>query len=229
MNLVSRSEWLEKRKALLLKEKQMSRDQETLAEQRRALPLVKIDTDYLFRSTRGELTLAQLFGDCSQLIVYHFMFGTDWVEGCPSCSFWADNYNGVECHLKARDTQLVAVANAPLEKLQEYRDRLGWGFEFVSTQGSSFGADFGVNFYADDQTEHPQGYNYGGKARGEELPGISVFVRLPNGIVAHSYSAYGRGLDALNGAYHMLDLTPKGRDEADLPYTMAWLKRNDEY
>ncbi len=229
MNLVDRSEWLEKRKELLLEEKRLCREQEALAAQRRALPLVKIDKDYHFQSTRGEVTLAQLFGDCSQLIVYHFMFGADWTEGCPSCSFWADNYNGVECHLKARDTQLVAIANAPLEKLQEYRERMGWGFEFVSTQGSNFGADFGVNFYDGDQTEQQQGYNYGGKVHGEELPGLSVFVRLSNGTIAHSYSTYGRGLDALNGAYHMLDLTPKGRDETDLPFTMAWLKRNDEY
>ena len=229
MKLVSRSEWLESRKALLLKEKQLCREQEALAEQRRNLPFVKIDKDYRFQSSAGEVSLAELFGNCSQLIVYHFMFGEEWTEGCPSCSFWADNYNGVQCHLAARDTQLVAIANAPLEKLQAYQDRMGWSFEFVSTQGSSFGTDFGVNFYAGDQTECQQGYNYGGKIHGEELPGISVFVRLDDGSIAHSYSAYGRGLDALNGAYHMLDLTPKGRNEAELPYTMAWLKRNDEY
>ena len=227
--IVSRAEWLEQRKALLVKEKALMREQEALAAERRALPLVAIDRDYRFQTTGGEKSLADLFGGCGQLIVQHFMFGPDWEAGCPSCSFWADNFNGIDCHLEARNTRFVVVSNAPLETLNRYKARMGWDFEWVSAGGSSFSADFGVSFHNGDETEYQQGYNYTGEAHMTELPGISAFTRLDDGRVAHSYSTYARGLDALNSACHLLDLTHAGRDEAELPFSMAWVKRHDEY
>ena len=230
---VSRAEWLEARKTLLKEEKELTRLQADLAARRRQLPLVEIDKDYHFQTEQGQQSLGDLFGSCEQLVMYHFMFGPDWEQGCPSCSFWADNYNGTTGHLAARNTRLVAVSNAPLDKLLRYRERLGWTFPWVSAEGSSFSSDFGVSFYGGDNSEGQQGYNlgynYSGSAHSEELPGISVFLRLPDGGIAHSYSTYGRGLEVANGAYHLLDMTPLGRAEADLPFPMAWVKRNDEY
>ena len=228
-NIVSREEWLTARKALLAKEKAFTHERERLAAERRTLPMVRVEEDYRFQTNAGEKSLADLFGPHSQLIVYHFMFGPEWDEGCPSCSFWADTFNGTDVHLAARDTAFVAIANAPLEKLNAYAKRLGWTFNMVSTGGSSFSADFGVSFYEGEPGTNTEGYNYGGKIWGEEMPGVSVFTKLEDGTVCHTYSTFARGLDILNGAYHFLDMTPKGRDEGDLPFTMAWIRRNDQY
>ena len=173
-NYVSQSEWLEARKKLLAQEKQLTRLQSELAQQRRQLPLVKVEKAYSFVSSDGNQTLADLFQHSRQLIVVHFMFGPDWQEGCPSCSFWADTYNGIEKHLQARDTQLVAVSNAPIHTIKRYKERLGWQFEWVSALDSDFSADFAVSFYDGDQSLSQQGYNYSGEFDGQELPGISA-------------------------------------------------------
>lgn len=226
INSVKREEWLTARKALLEKEKIFTKARDELTKERQMLPMVKIDKNYVFNSNSGEKTLANLFGPHQQLIIYHFMFGNDWEEGCPSCSFWADNFNGIVKHLAARDTAFAVTSNAPLSVLNEYKQRLGWDFHWVSATDTEFSADFGVSYYDDGYDK--SGYNYSDWMPEGEMPGISVFIKQGNNIY-HSYSTYGRGLDMLNGAYHYLDLTPKGRDEKDLEFTQAWVKRHDEY
>ena len=228
--IVSTDAWREARLTLLEREKEFTRARDALSAARRQLPKVRIARDYRFASTRGEVGLAELFGDCGQLIVYHFMFGPDWDEGCPSCSFWADNYDGIVVHLNHRDINLVAVSSGSLQKIQAYRQRMGWSFEWVSSMGSDFNQDFAVTF-SNQQIESGEPiYNFGTRSFGlTEAPGISVFNRDPDGQVFHTYSCYSRGLDMLNGAYHLMDLTPKGRDEGNLPYSMAWLRRRDCY
>ncbi len=228
-HIVSDSEWLQARLALLQQEKALTRMQDEVAATRRALPMRNVNSDYQFQTNNGVKSLADLFGAQRQLIVYHFMFGPEWEQGCPSCSFWADNFNGFDQHLVARDTQLVTISNAPLEKLNHYKQRLGWNFEWVSAEGNSFNADFAVSFYQGDQSILGQGYNYSNGFSNEELPGISVFYRLDDGSIAHSYSCFARGLEVANAAYHLLDLTPQGRNESELAYPMAWVKRRDAY
>ncbi len=221
----SREDWLAARRALLEDEKALTRAGDALAARRRALPWVRIEEPYAFDAPDGEKTLADLFDGRGQLMVQHFMFGADWAEGCPSCSFWIDGYNGLEPHLAARDLTLVAAATAPIETLEAYRRRMGWSVPFVSSGRSRFNQDFGVTF-------GPEGgeINFGtGRFSGPEAPGVSFFVRLEDGGVAHAYSAYARGLDILNGAYRILDAAPRGRDEDGLAFTMAWLRRRDEY
>lgn len=218
---MSRADWLTERLELLAAEKELTRRRDELSAARRALPWVEVTTDYLFDTVDGPRRLADLFGECSQLIVYHFMYGPDWEEGCPSCSFWADNYDGTQVHLAHRDTTLLACSRAPLENLLAYRERMGWTFPWVSSLGSSFNQDFGVS----DATT----YNYVPVTEPmSESPGLSVFVER-DGTVFHTYSCYSRGLDAFNTAYQLLDLTPKGRDEDGLPWPMAWLRRHDQY
>ena len=226
--IVSQDEWLAARKAFLLKEKEFTQARDELSAERRALPWVKVDKTYVFDGPNGKETLADLFDGRSQLLVYHFMFGRDWQEGCPSCSFWADNYNGIVVHLNHRDVSLAAVSRAPLEKLEQYKKRMGWSFKWVSSLNNEFNRDYHVSFTPD---EKPTAY-YNYEARGfssEEAPGISIFAKNATGDVLHTYSCYARGLDMLNGAYHMLDLVPKGRDEAGLPHSMAWVRRHDRY
>ena len=221
-----RNEWLEARRALLAREKAHTRAQDALCEARRALPVLKVATDYAFDTERGRETLSDLFAGRGQLVVYHFMFGKDWDEGCPTCSFWADNMNGVDVHLAARDTTLVLCSNAPLATLLGYRERLGWSLDWVSTAaGSRFSQDFGVTF----DGSNSEGYNYAERVPSGELPGLSAFVRLADGGVGHSYSTYGRGVESFNGGYHLLDLTHKGRDEGALAFTQAWIRRRDAY
>jgi len=227
--IVSRAEWLEARKAFLLKEKEFNKTRDDLAAQRRELPMVKIDQDYTFMSNDGAKSLSDLFGDKSQLIVYHFMFGKDWEEGCPSCSYLADNFNGIDGHLGARDASLVCISNASLDKLNGYKKRLGWSFNWVSAENNNFGNDFGVTFPDSKANDDGSGYNYTDKVFGEEMPGISVFQKMDDGTICHSYSTFGRGLDMMIGSYHFIDLTPKGRDEGDLPFSMSWVRRNDSY
>lgn len=225
---VSKQEWLEARRALLQREKAFTRERDALSALRRELPLVTVETPYLFHSEEGDQSLLDLFGDNRQLIIYHFMFGPDWEEGCPSCSFWADNLDGIDAHLAARDTAFAFVSNASLEKLLSYRKRLGWGFNWVSAADTSFSADFAVSFHDGDESLSGAGYNYSGKIFGKEMPGISVFIREGD-TVLHSYSTFSRGLDMMNGAYHLLDLTPLGRQEDELDGTMSWLRRRDVY
>jgi len=228
--IVSNEEWLAARKQHLAKEKEFTRLRDHLSQERRELPWVKIDKEYVFDGPNGRETLSNLFDDRSQLIIYHFMYGPDWEEGCPSCSFWADNFNGVDIHLKHRDISLAAVSRAQLETLEAYKKRMGWSFKWVSSFGSDFNQDFNVSFTPDEMEKGEMFYNFGiTRFPSEEAPGISVFYKNTQGEVFHTYSCYARGLDMLNGAYHYMDLAPKGRDEDDLPYTMAWLRRHDQY
>lgn len=229
-NIVDRATWLEARLAHLDDEKEFTRRRDELSRQRRALPWVEVDADYRFDSERGELTLADLFDGRSQLVVYHFMLGPGWDEGCPSCSFWADGYGGTGAHLAARDTTLVAVSRGPLPEIDSYKARMGWSFPWYSSAGSDFNFDMGVSFRAEDLADGTARYNFAtSPAYGDEMPGISIFNRTDDGSVFLSYQTFGRGLDMLNGAYHMLDLTPKGRDEEQLDFSMSWLRRHDAY
>lgn len=219
--ITTRTEWEAARIELLAEEKRLTRLRDELARKRRALPWVPVEQAYVFATESGPRSLAELFGDASQLVVYHFMFGPDWDEGCPSCSFWADNYDGIGVHLAARDVTLTAVSSAPLDRLLAYRDRMGWSFPWVSSSGTTFNRDFevaGSTRYNYVDTDEPIA----------ESPGLSVFARDGESVF-HTYSAYSRGLDIFNGAYQLLDMVPKGRDEDDLPWTMAWLRRRDQY
>jgi len=225
----TREAWRAARLALLEAEKDLMRRSDALAERRRALPWVKITKPYAFEGADGHKSLAELFAGRSQLIVYHFMFGPDWKEGCPSCSFWADNFEGIPIHLAHRDATLVAVSRAPYEKLAAYRKRMGWTFAWYSSAGSDFNFDFQVSYTPEQVASGAAEYNYRQTKVMEELPGISVFARDAGGELFHTYSTYARGLDMLNGAYRYMDLLPKGRDEAGLPWTMAWLRRHDQY
>ena len=226
--VVSRDEWVAARAALLAKEKAFTQERDRLSKERRELPWVKVDEPYVFDGPAGKETLSDLFGASGQLLVYHFMFGPDWNEGCPSCSFWADNYNGVVVHLKHRDVALVAISRAPLEKLEAYKRRMGWSFKWVSSLGNDFNRDYHVSFTPEEQKTAIYNYKPGGFGS-SEAPGISVFAKDETGNVFHTYSCYARGLDMLNGAYHLLDLVPKGRDEVGLPHSMAWVRRHDKY
>ncbi len=230
IDVTDRATWLEARLALLDAEKSLQRERDRVAALRRALPLVRVDEDYRFDSPDGVLSLGELFGDRSQLIVYHFMFHPDWDQGCKLCSFWADNFERQQPHLRARDARIVAVSRAPLGKLLAYRDRLGWSFPWVSSGDSSFNFDFNVSFTPEQIDAGIANYNFrAGADVGEEMPGISVFLKDPEGVVYHSYSTYSRGLDPFNAAYQFLDVLPKGRDEDGLDFPMAWVRRNDEY
>ncbi len=229
-NAVTREEWLVARKEHLVKEKEFTRLRDELSKQRRDLPWVKVDKEYFFEGLNGKESLAGLFAGRSQLLVYHFMFGPDWEEGCPSCSFWADNYDGIIQHLSHRDVTMVTISRAPLDQLQAYRKRMGWGFKWVSSFDNDFNHDYHVSFTEEDLEKGETYYNYSmRKGGGAEAPGISVFYKDENGDVFHTYSSYSRGLDMLNGAYHLLDLVPKGRDEAEFNFPMAWVRRHDVY
>jgi predicted dithiol-disulfide oxidoreductase (DUF899 family) len=224
--IVSRNDWLVERKAFLAEEKAFTRARDALSAKRRELPWVKIDTPYTFETLQGKQSLSDLFAGRSQLIVYHFMLGPDWEAGCKSCSFWADNFNDIIVHLNHRDVSMIAVSSAPLAKIDAFRRRMGWNFNWVSSGGTTFNQDFGVS----PATGETVDYNFGTmKVKMGEMPGISVFAKDKKGTVYHTYSCYARGLDMLNGAYHFLDLVPKGRDEENLPGTMSWLKHHDRY
>jgi predicted dithiol-disulfide oxidoreductase (DUF899 family) len=228
--IVDGAQWLQARRELLQKEKAFTRARDELSAARRALPWERVEKDYAFDTPGGRKSLADLFDGRGQLVVYHFMLGPDWEEGCKSCSFWADNFNGIDVHLKHRDVTFLAVSRAPLGKIEAYRRRMGWAFTWVSSFGSDFNFDYQVSFPPEALAAGEAFYNYATvKNTMSELAGISVFFRDEAGAVFHTYSCYARGLDMLNGAYHYLDLTPKGRDEAVLPHTAAWLRRHDQY
>lgn len=228
--IVSREEWIAARKAHLVKEKEFTRLRDRLSAERRALPWVRVDKQYIFDAPGGRESLSDLFAGRSQLIVYHFMFHPEWNDGCKSCSFMADNFNGIVVHLKHRDVTLLAVSRAPLDKLEDFRKRMGWGFKWVSSSGSDFNRDFHVSFTAAEISKGDVYYNYGmQKFPVEEAPGISVFYKDEKGGIFHTYSCYARGLDMMIAAYHYLDLAPKGRDEEGQSYTMAWLRHHDRY
>jgi predicted dithiol-disulfide oxidoreductase (DUF899 family) len=228
--VVSGDRWIEARKQLLIKEKEFTRQRDQLSQQRRDLPWERVEKNYAFDGPDGKETLSDLFAGKSQLIVYHFMFDPSWEAGCKSCSFWADNFNGIDVHLKHRDVSFLAISRAPLPKLEAYRRRMGWGFKWVSSFGSDFNHDFGVSFTPEQMAAGMAYWNYANQKPFEaETVGISVFCR-DQAQIFHTYSCYQRGVDMLNGAYHYLDLTPKGRDEADQkPYAQAWVRRHNEY
>ncbi len=228
--VVSREEWLRARKEHLAHEKELTRQRDELSRERRELPWVEIAKDYVFEGPGGPLSLPELFNGRSQLIVYHFMLGPDWDEGCVSCSFWADNFNGVDVHLAHRDATFVAVSRAPLDRIAAYQRRMEWSFPWLSSHDSDFNVDMGVSFLSDEVPEAELNYNFATQRfGGEEAPGVSVFRHDAEGRVFLTYQTFARGLDMLNGAYHFLDLTPNGRDEDDLPWSMAWLSRHDAY
>ncbi|HYY64305.1 MAG TPA: DUF899 domain-containing protein [Gaiellaceae bacterium] len=225
MSIVGHDEWVAARKALLAKEKAFTRARDELTEQRQALPWEAVEKEYVFEGPNGQETLADLFDGCSQLIVYHFMFGPDDDVGCKSCSFWADNFNPNVVHLNARDVSFVAVSRAPFEKLEAYRRRMGWDYHWVSSGETDFNFDYGASFTPEQQEEAV--YNFGSlPPRISDREGLSVFAR-DDGRIYHTYSAYARGIDLVNTAYNYLDLVPKGRDEGDRG--QYWVRRHDEY
>lgn len=227
--VVSNTEWIAARKKLLAEEKAFTRLRDELSRKRRELPWERVEKQYTFDTAVGTQSLADLFEGREQLVVYHFMFAPDWETGCKSCSFWADNFNGIVDHLKQRDVSFAAISRAPLAKLQAFQRRMGWSFRWVSSGNNSFNFDYQVSFTA-QQMEGEVEYNYGKqKFPHTDAPGVSVFVRDEQGNVFHTYSSFGRGIDMFNTAYHYLDLVPKGRDEENLPFPMAWVKLHDQY
>ena len=229
-DVVSHEDWIKARKALLKKEKEFTRLRDQLSTERQQLPWEKVEKAYEFEGPDGSVTLAELFGDRNQLIVYHFMYGEDWDAGCKSCSLIADHFNPAIVHLNQRDVSFVVVSRAPLETLETYRKRMGWDFQWVSSHGNDFNWDYHVSFTEDAINNNKAYYNY--KHRGypaTEAPGASVFYKGKDGTIYHTYSVFERGLDMFISAYHYLDIVPKGRDESDLDYSMEWLRRHDEY
>jgi len=229
--VVSREAWLAARHAHLKSEKALTRLRDLVMAERRRLPWVHIDKRYIFETVDGTRTLAELFGDASQLIIHHLMFHPDWEAACPGCTFQAEHIDGPAPHLLQKDVRIVAVSRAPLQKLQAYRQRLGWQFDWVSSQGGDFNHDFGVSFTKAQLDQGQVEYNFGTitvdrRYITEELPGISVFYKDADRQVFHTYSTYARGLDDLLGANHYLDLTPCGRNEAAYP---DWPRRRYEY
>lgn len=229
--VVSSEEWQAARKKLLVREKEFSRLRDELSREIQSLPWRKVEKSYVFDSVDGKQTLADLFDGRTQLVVYHFMFGPDWDEGCPACSLCADHYDPGIVHLNQRDVSMVTVSRAPVDKLETYKKRMDWKFHWVSSLDNDFNQDFGVSF-TPEQIESKQvyyNYTYDNEFQLPELPGLSVFCKDNEGEVFHTYSTYARGLDTFLGVYRLLDIVPKGRDEAELPYSMAWVRRHDSY
>ena len=228
--VVSEAEWLVARKDLLTREKDLTRLRDEVSRHRRELPWVKVKKQYVFDGPNGREALRDLFEDRTQLIVYHFMFGPDWEEGCKSCSYLADHFDGANWHLPHRDVSFTVISRAPWPKLEAYKERMGWRFKWLSSNGNDFNFDYHVSFTKEDEKKNEAYYNYGkGEFNTDELPGLSVFCKDEKGDVFHTYSTYARGLDNLVGVYNFLDLVPKGRDEDHLDFTMEWVRRHDEY
>jgi predicted dithiol-disulfide oxidoreductase (DUF899 family) len=228
--VVSEAEWLVARRDLLAREKELTRLRDEVSRHRRELPWVKIEKEYVFDGPNDKETLADLFEDRSQLVVYHFMFGPDWEEGCKSCSYLADHFDGANWHLPHRDVTFVVISRAPLSKIEAFKKRMGWRFKWVSSHGNDFNFDYHVSATKEEQEKGKMYYNYTTQEIDtEEWPGLSVFYKDENGAVFHTYSTYARGLDILVGAYNVLDLVPKGRDEDNLDFTMEWVRHHDRY
>ncbi len=225
--IVSREEWLGARKALLAKERALTHKLEALHAERRQLPWVRIDKPYVFHGPDGDYTLADLFGPCSQLAIYHFMLtlGSDHI--CPGCSFVCDHVDAARQHFEQADLAFAAVSRVPPARIEEVRRRMGWTFRWVSSEGSDFNFDFGVSFTPEDIAAERAIYNYGTVIRrSQDMFGVSIFVKGEDGAVYHSYSTYHRGAELLIGAFNWLDLVPKGRNETG---TMSWVRLHDEY
>jgi predicted dithiol-disulfide oxidoreductase (DUF899 family) len=227
--VATRDEWLKARLAHLAAEKEFTRRRDELARQRRELPWEIVEKNYVFEGPHGTETLADLFASRSQLIIYHFMLGPNWEEGCKCCSFLADHFDGTRIHLAHRDVTFAAVSRAPMPRIQAFLNRMGWRFHWVSAFGTDFQRDYGVHFTKEELAGEVN-YNYGKMRFGsEEAPGVSVFHKDEAGEIFHTYSTYGRGLDAMIGTYQFLDLVPKGRDEEGLAFSMAWVRHHDKY
>jgi predicted dithiol-disulfide oxidoreductase (DUF899 family) len=228
--VATREAWLEARKQLLQEEKEFTRRRDALAAKRRALPWVRVGKPYLFDGPAGEATLSDLFGPRRQLVVYHFMFAPEWERPCKSCSFWADGVSGVLPHLEQRDTRFVAISRAPYEKLAARAKLAGYAFPWYSSGRSDFNYDFGVSFRPEDLAAGETSYNYEPNSmKASDLPGVSAFVKGDDGAVYHAYSSFSRGIDMTNVAYQYLDLTPLGRQEDDLPFSMQWVRLREDY
>jgi predicted dithiol-disulfide oxidoreductase (DUF899 family) len=227
-HVVPHEAWIAARRQLLAKEKEFTKLRDELSRQRRELPWERIEKEYNFQGPDGKESLSQLFEGRRQLVVYHFMFGPDWKAGCPHCSFWADNFDGIIVHLNQRDTTMVAVSRAPYEKLAAYKKRMGWRFKWLSSGKTDFNFDYQASFTANALAEKNALYNFTRQDAGEtDREGLSVFFKDADGSVFHTYSTYARGIDIINTAYNILDMTPKGRDEGDRgPF---WVRRHDEY
>lgn len=227
---VSKSEWLEARKSLLLQEKEFNKQRDLLSAARRELPWLRIEKNYIFHTNDGDKTFIDLFDSRSQLMIYHFMYGDDWDEGCKSCSFWADNFNGIDIHLAHRDITFIAMSRAELKTLNAFKKRMDWNFNWVSSSSTDFNRDFDVSFDPEDFETGNATYNYKPFTHPmNEHAGVSVFIKDDQQNVFHTYSTYSRGLDILNGAYNYIDLAPKGRDEQNFEYGMEWLRHHDRY
>jgi predicted dithiol-disulfide oxidoreductase (DUF899 family) len=228
--VVPHAEWVDARRELLKKEKEFTRLRDEISKRRRELPWEKVAKQYTFDGPNGKEMLADLFDGKSQLIIYHFMFGPGWEQGCPSCSFISDHIGGSLAHLAARDVRLMVVSRAPLAEIETFKKRMGWGFKWVSSFGNDFNRDYNVSFTKEEIATGEMEYNYTKqKFPSEEAPGTSVFYKDADGDIFHTYSSYGRGLDILIGAYNWLDITPKGRDEEGLAHSMAWVRHHDRY
>ena len=228
--VVTEQEWIAARKELLGREKEFTRQRDELSRLRRELPWVKVSQNYVFDGPNGKETLADLFGGKSQLIIYHFMFGPGWEEGCPSCSMLADHINGILTHLAQRDARFVAVSRARAHQIEAFKKRMGWNFKWVSSFENGFNRDFNVSFSQQEMAAQNMYYNYQMQNfPADEAPGLSVFYKDDAGNIFHTYSTYGRGLDILLNVYNFLDMTPKGRDEDALAFSMAWVRHHDRY
>ena len=227
--IVSHEEWERTRKEHLAAEKAFTRQRDELSRQRRELPWEKVEKNYVFDGPQGQRTLAQIFGRHSQLLVYHFMFAPTWEEGCRSCSYLADHFDGMLPHLAHRDVSFAAISHAPLERLQAFQKRMGWRFPWYSAFHTDFNQDYHVSFTKEEAAAEVE-YNYEKMKFGiEEAPGASAFYKNAAGEVLHTYSTYARGLDILVGTYNFLDMAPKGRDEDGLKFSMAWVRHHDKY
>ena len=227
--VVSEKEWLAARKKLLVEEKKFTKLHDELNLHRRKLPWVKIEKEYLFDGPNGKETLADLFCGKSQLIVYHFMFGPGWKDGCPHCSFWVDHYDATLAHLKQRDTSLVLVSRAPWKEIAPFKKRMGWKIKWLSSFKNDFNFDYHVSFTPEEIKSGTLFYNYAKiKMDMDEREGVSAFYRDAKGDVFYTYSSYARGIDMLNTTYHFLDLTAKGRDEKP-GNAQDWVRYHDEY
>ncbi len=225
--VVAHEDWLAARRDLLQKEKELTHLRDSVTSERLALPWERIEKDYVFDTLDGPRSLAGLFEGRSQLVVQHFMLAPGWKEGCPSCSFMADHTDGMNLHLANHDVTMIAVSRAPLADIERYRKRMGWTFGWVSSFGSDFNYDFRVSFTPEEVASGHIDYNFGGwNMTGEEWPGVSAFIKNEAGEVFRTYSTYGRGVEVMMGTYAMLDLTPKGRNEAR---GMDWVRRHDRY
>lgn len=230
--IVAEHEWIRARKELLVKEKELTRMQDEVNRLRRELPWVRVEKKYLFDTSQGKQSLAELFDGRGQLVVYHFMFAPGWIAGCVGCSFFADHVDGPNLHLAHHDVTFVAISRAPLAQIEAYKKRMGWRFKWVSSYGTDFNSDYHVSFTKDDLAKGPTYYNFDvreSQTEGE-APGLSVFFKDKNGTVFHTYSAYARGDERSLGAYMFLDMTPNGRNETGPNYNLTdWVKRHDEY